>query len=179
MRYELLEVGDIYTDDCEFRFLDEKDRNKKWESVVRSLIGKPHDGTLIVRRPLTPRITITVADPWIKASDRMPTKDDGDCDDGVVIADEDGDLFLRKWRDVAKGERWIGKAPSTVGGLTGLIMGKAEEIDVETEAPVKHSLDFQRDYIDKLEGTDAVLWGCWSEEHREGIRKEWEAKIGK
>ena len=158
MRYELLNYGEIITEDVEYY-------NGEWISrSTKARVGTVHvEGDVPMRRP------IKAVSTWIM--DRLPTEDDGDCDNEVVVADSDGDLFLRKWDDVSSGERWIGKVEPLSGGLMGVITGKSE-----TMGGCKSAVrDFQRDYIDKLEGKDAVLWGCWSEDQKNDIRKEWES----
>ena len=91
--------------------------------------------------------------PWIKASDRMPTKEDADDWGIVAIFSYEGGFNMSSWNTVCGGFYWT-----------------------PCPKPEKPKPDFQRDYVDKLEGAALELWEMLSVSDRGGVRSIWEAR---
>ena len=143
LRYELLNVGDSKLPTDEEYFPD----SGRW--AIMELF---HDLSTQVSEDDAP-IRRLITSPWIKASERMPTKEDADEHGRICIINPCGGVGVLHWEQLMSLDLWI-----------------------PCPKPEKPKTDFQRDYVEKLKGAALELWEMLSVSDRGGVRSVWEAR---
>ena len=108
--------------------------------------GRIYENHDVCRRPLK--------SPWVRLDDRRPTLADTDKHGQVIVSFKGDDSVCEcDWNEIDEREveNWMSVPPIP-----------------------KPKPDFQRDYVDTLEGVELKLWNLVGEETKNNIRTAWE-----